>query len=464
MGRYYKKRVRPSRVVTRAGGGYGSEVIPDPGSFDLYVDINTGSDANPGTQAAPIQTIAHAGTLIEAYSAGVTRTVLVKSGTYPYSSGASSWGSIALGAGTTVNVSFEEGCIFQGPNDDVTSASWIDCAGAGVYELNFFGLGAPKGASAPRITGFDGGTGNGIGCNMSGGASFNVDNFQIDDCVDGWSMHGVNSNMSVSNLVITGCSKGALTHIHTGGLAEAVDCDFTGGTAASLGIGKPGGDAGAPQAEYTGCRFIPISAAQIFNMARTNFTDCEIGTLTVRSAVTALVTVANVTNCFCNISFDVNNFFVFNTCWGKITTRHRNAGNVSMSHCIWGTSASGTTTAFVFSDFDPGAGSPYTVTDTVIRGYAQAGGAIGTGMTATLAAQFIAGPADYDFVYMFANTLDFDADVLADAGFAAAFTNITQGVDPQIGSMATTAKADWALLPGSPCIGTGSAGSNIGFV
>ena len=58
---------------------------------------------------------------------------------------------------------------------------------------------------------------------------------------------------------------------------------------------------------------------------------------------------------------------------------------------------------------------------------------------------------------------DIDADLIADDGYAAAFMNNVTGSDPLLGAMNTTAKADWGYGEGSPCIGAGSGGADIGF-
>jgi hypothetical protein len=430
-------------------------------TFDFYVDVSSGSDSNPGSASQPFATIGRLRTALVAVSAGQVASALVKTGTYPYSAGANSFGSIALTAGTTCRVYFETGCIFQGPNDTATDASWIDATGAGSYTLAFYGLGAKKGASASRVTGFDAGTGNGIGANMTGGARFDVDNFQIDDCVDGWSVHGTNTNMRVSNLVISGCSKGAVTHVHTGGLAEAFDCDFTGAGGASLGIGKPGGDSGAPQSVYTRCRVVPFSAGQTVNLSRCDFVDSELGSFTLRITATAAAQV-NLTGCFCNWSGDQNILADFDTCWGFITTRHRNGGDIVMDHCHWGGPAQAVN-SWLYRDFNPGAGSPNKITNTIFRGFSGLA-CVGASFSATDASQYVGAPADYDYVWFFGNTLNVDADIVADAGYAAAFTNLNQtNTDPITGNRASTAKASWALQPGSPCIGVGSGGSDIGF-
>lgn len=428
--------------------------------FDYYV-ATTGSNSNPGTSAQPFLTVGKLATTLAASSAGARVSALVRAGTYGYAAGANSWIATVLASGVTANVYYETGCVFQGPNDGVTSASWADAAGGNVYELNFYGFGAKKGALAPRITGFDSGTGNGVGCNMSGGALFTVDNFQIDDCIDGWSVHGANSNMTVRNLVVTDCPKSALSHVNISGQVQAFDCDFTGKSGATLGIGKTGGDAGAATAHYERCRFIPIANLQSIDSGRTEFVDCELGTLTVSCSLTpSAATTSAFETCFLHAAFDQNRTITFDSCWGKLSMRHRNGGDISGNNCHWGGPAAGSVSGFVYANFNPGAGSPNSWVDTIIRGYATA---LGNGFDATHSQQFVDAPADFDEIFLFGNTTNIDADLAADDGFSAAFTNITTGTDPQTGDRSTTARASWALQPGSPCIGAGTAGGDIGF-
>lgn len=442
------------QMLAASGGGSSGGV-----SYDLYVDGASGSDSNDGTsEGQAFATMSRLATALAALSPSATATALVKATTY---SGASnSWGP-ALAAGVTATVSFEEGCIFQGPNDVTTDRSWFNASGSNNYTLELIGLGDPKGASAPRVTGYDAGTGNGLGCDMSGGAHCIVRNFRVDDCVDGWSMHGTNSNMTLYDCVISDSSKSALAHIHTGGQARAFRTDFTGKSGASAGIGVLQGGSGSSQAYYEGCRFIPIANGQVLTIQNSRLVDCEIGTLTASCVINGAAS-NSIEETFLNVTFDINSTLNMDTCWGLATARHRNNGNWTAANCIFGGRASGSgANSLVFANFNPGSGSPVTVTDCIIQGFTVG---LGSGFIATYAEQFVDGPADFDYIWFFDNGTNMDADLVADDGFAAAFTNLnTTETDPQTGSMTTTAKSDWAIGPSSPCIGAGSGGGDIGF-
>ena len=103
--------------------------------------------------------------------------------------------------------------------------------------------------------------------------------------------------------------------------------------------------------------------------------------------------------------------------------------------------------------------SPFTVVNSIITGYTTA---IGAAFDAANAAGQIDAPTEISYCCLFGNTTNFHSTWTADDGFAAAVhDNITS--DPLIGDMSSTNKADWGYGPGSPCIGAGSSGGNIGF-
>lgn len=418
---------------------------------DFYIATD-GNDGNPGSAGSPWLTFAPMITAAQALPDSGEMSVHVRTGTY---------NNLTINIGTNVNtgcsiyVSVAEGTVFDGPAG--VDASFINVAGSTAYTFEIEALG-----TGATVQGYDTGTGNAFGMDSSGGATLIARNFLVQDCVDGWSLHGTNSNSQIYDMLIRNCSKSCVANVNTGGTYSATDCRFeakAGGAVLGM-ISETTNN--STNATYTRCEFIPAGTAlteRNIDGWNARFVDCTLGTTTACVNFVGSSGTMRIEDSYINAFWDQNRPVNMLRCFGKATMRMRNSAVTStIDHCVFVDCATGQTDAFLFRNFDPTSMANAQLLNSVFRGYVTA---IGSGYGAADATYWANSGSVLTSCCTFGNTTNVDADIIAaDPG------SITGQVttDPQMpGTFNTTVQADYVVGPTGPCIGTGTGGSNIGF-
>jgi hypothetical protein len=410
------------------------------GSFDYYVDGIAGSDGNDGS--SPEQawaTFSPLRTAVSNMTAGQSKTAIVRGTTYT-----DQHLSLANSASprAEVTITFEEGAAMVwnsalAPGNGIAAAETLKVTANG---------------SGCTITGFSPSSGNGLGANNTG--YLVAHDFVVDDADDGVSAHS-SSQIDVHDCTFRNCTKAAFTAVDTATL-NAYGCTFEGKTGATLGIGSY---LNTSTGEMEDCIFTPAVAAQPLRLSQggaVTVTRGRLGTLSTRLDIFSDNAVASVVDSFLNAFVDGNRQISFEGCYGKLTTRQRSGGNISISHCVLVGGASGETGSVLYRNFDGGAGT-WDVIDSVLTGY---GVAVGHNFGATDAGYFETAGNTVTYCCLFGNSTNIDADIEATTA------DVSTGVitsDPQIGPADSYVKNDYAVAGGSPCVGAGSAGDDIGF-
>jgi hypothetical protein len=207
------------------------------------------------------------------------------------------------------------------------------------------------------------------------------------------------------------------------------------------------------------CIFTPAASDQRLRLSQggaVTVTRCRFGTLSTYLQLVSDNAVSTITDSFLNVYADGNVHAAFDGCYGRLTTRQRSGGDISISHCVLVGGASGSTNSVLFRNFNGGQ-DDWNVIDSVLTGYATA---VGHNFGATDAGFFETAGNTVTYCCLHGNSVNFDADIEATSA------DVSTGVittDPQIGSADSFVKNDYAVAAGSPCVGTGSAGGDIGF-
>jgi hypothetical protein len=430
-------------------------------AVDFFISP-TGNNANSGTSSGdawadftPVKTAA------QAAGDGATISVRVLNGTYankgPGSIGANINNSV------TLNIYMDSGVLFTGPTG--VDASWIDVTqGAGAsWTINLQPYIDPgPNIQTWTIQGYDTGTGNGIGMNVtSNTAILNVYNLLSQGNVDGWSCHGVNPQANIYDSVFKSCSKSAASHVHTAGTMKATRCEFWGNPGGStLGIYFETVNAASLNTVLTNCKFIPTGTVTTeinCDFLSATLQDCQIGTTTVKCTLVGSTGTNNITDSYINAAWDQNRAVNMLRCYGKAQIRMRNtAVPTVVDHCVFVDSPTGAAVdGFLWANFDPGSMGQLTLSNTVFRGFSAT--AIGNGFTATYGGYWTTSSCALTNNDLFGNGTNIDADITTGVS-----GNIT--TDPQMpGPFNTVVQADYVVGAAGPCIGAGTAGSNIGF-
>jgi hypothetical protein len=423
--------------VSRAGP---AAWIP-AGSFDYYVDGIAGSDANDGSSPETAwATFSPLRTAVLSLTTGQIRTAIVRAATYT-----DQHLSLTNNASprAEVTVTFEEGTAMVWESED---APGNGVGAGGTLKVTANGNGC-------TITGFSPESGNGLGAHGDD-AYLIAHDVIVDDADDGVSVHN-SSRADVHDCVFRNCTKAAFVHVNSA-VFNAYGCTFEGRDGATLGIG---GYQNSSSGELVDCIFIPASASQPLRLSQggaVTATRCRLGTLDTRLELVSDNAVASVNDSFLNAHVDGNRNIAFEGCYGRLTTRQRSGGDISISHCVLVGGASGATDSVLYRNFDGGAGD-WNVIDSVLTGY---GVAVGHNFGATDAGYFETAGNTVTYCCLHGNSTNMDADIEATSA------DVSTGViaaDPQIGPADSYDKDDYAVAAGSPCVGAGSDDGDIGF-
>jgi hypothetical protein len=449
-------RVVPSNA---AGAGLPAESAAVTMHVDYVVDPAGNDTTGDGSSGTPWATITKLATVLDGLAGSFVKVGLVKSGTYTNNEI-----SVSLGSGNVGIIVFEDGTVIE--CDNIASVPTGSATNADSGTLKLIGLGSTGG----RITGYtDGGagvSGNGLGASSVG--RIEAYNFVIDDCVDGWSCHN-DATSHLEDVRIHSCTKSAFLHINNT-VTTALRCSFEIGTPTNGNV-YLGGHTDASTGTYTDCDAVPHATTDstIGLGVGMTWADGRLGTLTRGWDVSGSGAVvggqaATIVDSFVNMLVYVGQAVDLTGCFGYLTFRHRlGASNPSVvDGCVFGGDRSGYNgNTFLHADasFAP-SGRPLEVKNTIVTGYSLV--AFGQGADATRAAQIMDGPLEVHHVCLFGNGTNFDADLVAHANYATqVHDNITS--NPLIGDKSTMTKASWGYGVGSPCIGAGEGGANIGF-
>jgi hypothetical protein len=423
--------------VMRAGG---TAAWAPAGSFDYYVDGIAGNDSNDGS--SPEQawaTFAPLRTAVSGLTTGQTRTAIVRATTYT-DDHLSLTNSASPRA--EITITFEEG----------TAMVWESASapGNGIGALGT--LKVTANGNGCTVTGYSPDSGNGLGAHNS--SYLIAHDFVVDDADDGVSAHST-SRVDAHDCVFRNCVKSAFVHVDSS-VFNAYGCTFEGRAGASLGIGQY---LNSSSGELEDCIFTPAASDQVVRLSSGGTVTalrCRLGTLDKYVTLVSATAVATITDSFLNVNADGNVNAAFEGCYGRLTTRQRSGGDMSISHCVLVGGATGLTNSVLFRNFDGGQG-PWNVIDSVLTGY---GTAVGYAFGATDAGYFETAGNTVTYCCLHGNSVNIDADIVATTA------DVSTGVittDPQIGSADSYVKNDYAVAGGSPCVGAGSAGGDIGF-
>jgi hypothetical protein len=416
------------------------------GGFDRYI-ATTGNDGNPGTAAAPWLTTAPLKTAGAALGAGQRLTAYIAPGTYAGQ-------NIELqftGVGAYLGVTLAPGVIFDFGGGD---SSCFNAGGvAGTLEI--------IGNSAERaiVRGFSVGDGNGVGAFAQ--ATIRVSNLIVEDCVDGASAHD-SSSLYSSNCLYRNNSKSPFAHINTSGTVRHENDVFEASASSLLGLGAVQENNAVPP-QFINCVLEPFAAGQALGLQSGLFQNCRIGALDKRVILgnrnTGLASNVVIEDSYVHVRAECLDSFTLIRCFGRYSARLSNNGTTGnvLENCVFvGPAISGSPTSALMAEYDPGSQTDWSATDTVFTGY---GTALGGGFNSTLAAYAVAAGNFARNCCLFGNSTNVDASLTA-AGF-----DITGTVtaNPLLGDADSYVQADYAVGAGSPCIGAGTGGGNIGF-
>lgn len=425
-------------IGTRSAGG---------GAYDYVIDATSGSDSNDGSPESPWASLSKitAGLL----GAGERTAVLVKSGTYDTASDYVNVTTASDISAASLIITFEPGCVADGTAANASAArdgfefggnspAWsAEVNGNGLIVQNY-DFASP---SSP----------NGFG--NRGNNTLTVRDAHVDNCTDGFSAHA-NATMIVHDSSAKGGKKSAYAHVDSANF-YAYNSVFEGAVAATSGIGT---NASATASTYLeNCDLIPATSGQSLYADNTTLVRCRIGTLDKSAAITNTNNIpGTMTDCFVNVFIDGDREQTLRRCFGKLTTRIRSGGTVDIQHSVFSAPATGQT-AIIIGTTDLG-GSKLTFSNNIAE---TTTAAAFMNVNATNAGYIVAEASEFHNNCLSGSAV-YDADLIAaDTSGSVRAGSIT--ADALIGAANTMLMADYAFGDGSPCIGAGAGGSNIGF-
>lgn len=303
------------------------------------------------------------------------------------------------------------------------------------------------------VQGFSTGTGNGFGAHNT--AAIAARRWTVDNCVDGISGHN-DAYVYAYDCLFRNCTKGGYTHVqNTRGFHYR--CTFEGRSGASLGIGY---EDATCQSLFEDCVFTPAASGQGCSFGIATVRRSKFGTLAAACPIGLPETAggALLEDCFMHQSGDARIAGTLRRCYGKFSMRLRGTltnPDLVIENCIFVDSSTGSTyDGFLWGNNDGGTawqGQGYIIRDSIFKSYAVA---IGNGFSANQYASF-------NSASTIANCCFHGNSTNIHASITIATTTIT--ADPLLGPCSSTNQLDWAIGVGSPCIGAGSSGGNIGF-
>lgn len=413
--------------------------------FGDYYLSPTGNDANDGlTRETAWATVAKANATLSALS-NQTKTLVVTSGTY------AGKGFEIDGTNNTFTIQFEPNVTINTSGELVSGATGINTNGGNTLTYRI------RGAS---FIGTLTASANGISTNNSAilrvYGSYNNQRATFTGFDDGLSTHGT-STANRDDILIDGCSfsncnKSAFALVNNS-WCRVNNCVFTAKAAAALGIGD---DQSSPRKSiFTNCEFLPVTANQAVTVYEAE--NCKFGSFSLVVNLNQNKTVnALFTDCFINSDAHGPWLGTFTRCYGFVSfsrIRGNAVGPVgTWRNCVFKKPAASSIFANGTSFFaDPGyyAGAQ-NFQNCIFVDYTNVVAASNALQIAHINANWI---LQYNCLHNVATPVT--------AGLTINQNNITS--NPLLGSLATTNKADWGYGVGSPCIGAGAGGANIGF-
>lgn len=425
---------------------------------DRYLSPDGDDSADGLTRATAWATPGKLNTWIAGLGAG-DHSAVVMAGAYTVNSASSgSFLDLANTTLTTLRVDFEEGVTVD------SSASTADYGGVKIgntgagaaYTVNLRGAG---------FTGNGVGSANGIGttnvCHLTvNGAAADGTRAVFSGYDDGCSFHGTSGTVDkiqLTGIRFTNGSKSAFLHVNAA-CGTHTDCVFEGKTGAASGIGGDNGGASLSSvaSRYVDCVFTPATDGQA--CVPSICEGCVLGTLSLGVGIgnaTAL-RAFTWTDCFLNTGLiDGPGPFTWTRCYGYLRWRVRGTAaqfTATIDHCIF--EGITNSTGMSQGSFDPDGlnwlGGVVNVVDSVIYDY-------GTAFSFASTTQRDHMNADWSVTNcaMFENATNFQSGLTLG-------TNLVT-TDPLLGARDSTEKSAWGYGSGSPCIGAGTGGGNIGF-
>lgn len=419
-----------------------------PPGYDYYL-ATWGSDSGSGSRGSPWLTASKLVSVVNALAASSSKTAYVATGTYA----GTGFNFAPTNTGVTITMTFAAGVTVD--TRGTSGSPGIGCQNTGtlIATLNataFIGDGvnSDNGISAANTASV---TIN--GSPTPGGTHSTFTSYD-----DGASAH-TSSSITAYDCDFSNSTKGAFTFVNSA-IFNATRCNFTAKSGATLGLGAM---QNTSTGTFTNCTFTPATAGQDCDLSRATLSKCILGTYSLRLGPTSGFNSASLTDCFVHAAWDASATATFTRCYGRISMRVRGATTVAdmvMRHCCWVDGAQGATDGMLFGNFDDGSGNwdgiGYDIRDCVIRGFGTTA-ALGGGFSVNQKAKFDAN-SQATYTNFFGNVANYVTGMTGTSQTG----NIT--TDPQTGSFTnSTTETDYAVANGSPCVGAGFGGGNIGF-
>lgn len=411
--------------------------------FDYFISP-TGSDSNNGQSSAASWLSLNKIVTIP-LSAGQTKRVLIRKGLYAAATDYITFVQVDR-IGATLDIVFERGCEMDGTAAGLHDGIFIDSLSAKPWTINVWGNGLYihdyKDVSAVTSP-------NGIGAGTVG--VINCYDVFVANCNDGYSAH-IGSTIRAYRCTAVECIKAPFINVNTSTF-EAYNSFFAekiGGSSSGLG----GAGASTVTQRLYDCTLLPNASGSAFLSDGTTLTRCRIGTLT-RSVTMSTVSVAGaVIDSFVNVYADGDEEISFDRCFGKLSSRMRNGGDIDVTHCVIVSPASGKT-KFLYADFDPGSSSVFTINNNIFVG------------AWTFDDLQTAAKAGYMFSVgsVFRNNILYGGVAMSALLLAAGGSSISGTITdaPLIGSADNYDMSAYAFGTGSPALTAGYGGGDIGY-
>lgn len=421
------------------------------GTFNYYIDAALGNDANDGlTSGTPWKTLSKIASVMSGRS-GVTTRVLVKSGTYDTALDYVNV-SVALTAITLLDIVFEPGCTMDGTAANVISSTngFEFAFGTEAWRATIYG----NGLKINNYTHPSASSPNGVG-----NRSFTIvtaHNVHCTNCEDGFSSHE-DGQMYIYDSSAVGGVKSAFAHIDRTNTRH-YRCYFEADSGALLGLGTINDTNSIGY--FEDCIFVPATSGQKFILKNTTLVRCQVGTMDKSVELSTQTTSAvpmTISDSFINMYADGATGATLLRCFGKFSARIRTGGNQSIKNCVFVAPATGKGSIF-FSNYSSGGAQTLVshnniyVTDTAIAFM---------DVDSTNASYMVTANNEF-FNNILYGSAAFDDDLItADSLNAVRVGNLTS--NPLLGSADTLDMINYSFQAGSPAVGAGVAGVDIGF-